>query len=167
LLKSCLNIEKDGAIIVSTPQEVAMADVRKEINFCKKTQIKILGVIENMNYFDTKLNKTQILKKVDGDGNKTVDCSNEIYSLIEKHNPGLLEKLILRNEVITKHNGGCETMAKDFNIPYITSVPLDKHLQMACDLGKPDMIINNIENEIGPATEIFLNVAQKIITNEL
>jgi Mrp family chromosome partitioning ATPase len=27
----------DGAIIVTTPQEVAMADVRKEINFCKKT----------------------------------------------------------------------------------------------------------------------------------
>jgi Mrp family chromosome partitioning ATPase len=27
----------DGAIIVTTPQEVAMADVRKEISFCKKT----------------------------------------------------------------------------------------------------------------------------------
>jgi Mrp family chromosome partitioning ATPase len=27
----------DGAVIVTTPQEVAMADVRKEINFCKKT----------------------------------------------------------------------------------------------------------------------------------
>lgn len=33
----------DGAIIVTTPQEVAMADVRKEINFCKKTgKIKFL-----------------------------------------------------------------------------------------------------------------------------
>ena len=29
----------DGALIVSTPQEVAMADVRKEINFCKKTKV--------------------------------------------------------------------------------------------------------------------------------
>lgn len=38
----------DGAIIVTTPQEISMADVRKEINFCKKTGIPILGVIENM-----------------------------------------------------------------------------------------------------------------------
>lgn len=33
----------DGALIVSTPQEVAMADVRKEINFCKKTKVDHCG----------------------------------------------------------------------------------------------------------------------------
>eukprot|EP00656_Telonema_subtile_P040786 TRINITY_DN45866_c0_g1_i1.p1 TRINITY_DN45866_c0_g1~~TRINITY_DN45866_c0_g1_i1.p1 ORF type:complete len:325 (+),score=90.01 TRINITY_DN45866_c0_g1_i1:144-1118(+) len=38
----------DGALIVSTPQEVALLDVRKEINFCRKAGIKVLGVIENM-----------------------------------------------------------------------------------------------------------------------
>lgn len=38
----------DGAIIVTTPQQVATADVRKEINFCKKVNFKILGIIENM-----------------------------------------------------------------------------------------------------------------------
>ena len=31
----------DGAVVVTTPQEVAMADVRKELNFCKKTSIKV------------------------------------------------------------------------------------------------------------------------------
>ncbi len=36
------------AVIVTTPQEVALADVRKSINFCKKVNIKILGVVENM-----------------------------------------------------------------------------------------------------------------------
>jgi Mrp family chromosome partitioning ATPase len=41
----------DGAIIVTTPQEVALLDVRKEINFCKKVNIPILGVIENMSTF--------------------------------------------------------------------------------------------------------------------
>lgn len=40
-----------GAIIVTTPQEVALSDVRKEINFCKKTQTPVLGVIENMSGF--------------------------------------------------------------------------------------------------------------------
>ena len=33
----------DGALIVTTPQEVAMADVRKEVNFCEKTGVKVLG----------------------------------------------------------------------------------------------------------------------------
>ncbi|KAH8702169.1 P-loop containing nucleoside triphosphate hydrolase protein [Talaromyces proteolyticus] len=37
-----------GAVLVTTPQAVATSDVRKEINFCTKTQIPVLGVIENM-----------------------------------------------------------------------------------------------------------------------
>ncbi|CAD7940455.1 unnamed protein product [Amoebophrya sp. A25] len=40
-----------GAIIVTSPQEVALADVRKEVNFCKKTGVPVLGVIENMSGF--------------------------------------------------------------------------------------------------------------------
>ena len=34
----------DGAVVITTPQEVSMADVRKELNFCKKTGEKILNV---------------------------------------------------------------------------------------------------------------------------
>lgn len=40
-----------GAIIVTTPQEVSLLDVRKEINFCRKVKIPILGVVENMSTF--------------------------------------------------------------------------------------------------------------------
>jgi ATP-binding protein involved in chromosome partitioning len=36
------------AIIVSTPQEVALADVRKSINFCRKVKLSIVGLVENM-----------------------------------------------------------------------------------------------------------------------
>lgn len=43
--------QPDGAIIVTTPQGVATADVRKEINFCKKVGFKILGIVENMSGF--------------------------------------------------------------------------------------------------------------------
>ncbi|ETN70040.1 hypothetical protein RB195_005406 [Necator americanus] len=41
----------DGAIIVSTPQEVSLLDVRKEVSFCHKTKVPILGVVENMAKF--------------------------------------------------------------------------------------------------------------------
>lgn len=36
------------AIVVTTPQKVALADVRKSINFCKTVKVEIAGVIENM-----------------------------------------------------------------------------------------------------------------------
>jgi Mrp family chromosome partitioning ATPase len=39
------------AIIVTTPQEVALADVRKSINFCKTVKMEIYGLIENMSGF--------------------------------------------------------------------------------------------------------------------
>lgn len=41
----------DGAIIVTTPQQVSVADVRRCINFCHKLSLKVLGVIENMSGF--------------------------------------------------------------------------------------------------------------------
>ncbi|UKZ72490.1 cytosolic Fe-S cluster assembly factor cfd1 [Trichoderma virens FT-333] len=40
-----------GAVVVTTPQAVATADVRKELNFCVKTGIRVLGVVENMSGF--------------------------------------------------------------------------------------------------------------------
>jgi len=40
-----------GAVVVCTPQEVALADVRKGVNMFKKVETPILGVIENMSYF--------------------------------------------------------------------------------------------------------------------
>ena len=37
-----------GAIIVTTPQEISLLDVRKEISFCEKTNVKVIGIVENM-----------------------------------------------------------------------------------------------------------------------
>ncbi|MDO9529853.1 MAG: iron-sulfur cluster carrier protein MrpORP [Syntrophales bacterium] len=41
----------DGAIIVTTPQELSLNDVRRCINFCKQVKVPVLGVIENMSGF--------------------------------------------------------------------------------------------------------------------
>ena len=40
-----------GAVVVSTPQEVALIDVRRGVSMFEKTHVPILGVIENMAYF--------------------------------------------------------------------------------------------------------------------
>jgi len=41
----------DGAVVITTPQEVSLMDVRKEINFCRKVGLPIIGVVENMSGF--------------------------------------------------------------------------------------------------------------------
>ena len=38
-------------MVVTTPQEVALLDVRKEVDFCRKANIKVLGIVENMSGF--------------------------------------------------------------------------------------------------------------------
>jgi len=48
LLKSA---DIDGAVLITTPQEVSLMDVRKEIDFCRKSNTPILGVVENMSGF--------------------------------------------------------------------------------------------------------------------
>jgi len=51
-LAICQHIDlPDGAIVVTTPQEVAAADVRKSIQFCRKLDLPILGIIQNMSQF--------------------------------------------------------------------------------------------------------------------
>ncbi|MDD5170055.1 MAG: Mrp/NBP35 family ATP-binding protein [Syntrophales bacterium] len=40
--------ESDGAIIVTTPQDLSLTDVRKSIDFCRQVKVPVIGVIENM-----------------------------------------------------------------------------------------------------------------------
>jgi ATP-binding protein involved in chromosome partitioning len=40
-----------GAVIVSTPQDLALIDARKGLNMFKRTDVPVLGIIENMSYF--------------------------------------------------------------------------------------------------------------------
>ncbi len=41
----------DGAIIVTTPQDVALTDVRKSVTFCRQVKLPVIGVVENMSGF--------------------------------------------------------------------------------------------------------------------
>jgi len=45
------NVPLAGAVIVSTPQDIALIDARKGINMFRKIEVPILGIIENMSYF--------------------------------------------------------------------------------------------------------------------
>ena len=43
--------DPDGAVIVTTPQALAIQDVRRSVMFCRKLELPVLGVIENMSGF--------------------------------------------------------------------------------------------------------------------
>ena len=47
------DVKIDGAIIVSTPQDLALMDVQRGIQMFDKTKIKIVGLVDNMSFFKT------------------------------------------------------------------------------------------------------------------
>lgn len=70
-------IVKDAkAIIVTTPQEVALADVRKSISFCKRVNMEVFGLIENMSGLTCPHCNTLIELFGSGGGEKTAQQFN-------------------------------------------------------------------------------------------
>lgn len=61
------------AVIVTTPQDVALADVRKSINFCRAIHMNVLGLIENMGPFDCPCCGKPIALFKSGGGQATAD----------------------------------------------------------------------------------------------
>ncbi|MBE7179699.1 MAG: Mrp/NBP35 family ATP-binding protein [Terriglobus roseus] len=65
----------DGAVLVTTPQEVALLDVRKEVDFCRKAGIRVLGIVENMAGFVCPgcKGESQIFRPTTGGARKLAD----------------------------------------------------------------------------------------------
>ncbi len=50
-LTLCQHVPLAGAVIVSTPQDMALADVRRGVAMFEKVNVPVLGIVENMSYF--------------------------------------------------------------------------------------------------------------------
>ena len=62
-LSLCQSFSIAGAVIVSTPQEISLLDVRKAINMFNKVNVEIVGMIQNMSYFENDGDKNYIFGK--------------------------------------------------------------------------------------------------------
>ncbi|KAF0296147.1 Cytosolic Fe-S cluster assembly factor nubp2 [Amphibalanus amphitrite] len=51
ILESLRQLRCDGAVLVTTPQNLAVGDVRRQVTFCRRTGLKVLGIVENMSGF--------------------------------------------------------------------------------------------------------------------
>jgi len=94
----------DGAVVVTTPQQLAVADVKKCIAFCKQLNLPVLGIVENMSGF------------------VCPHCNQ-------------------RTDIFGGDGG--RQMAKDLDVPFLGSIPIDSNMVPAADLGKPFIYYNN------------------------
>ncbi len=115
-------LPKAGAIIVTTPQDVSLLDSKKAINFAKKLNLKIYGLIENMS---------------------SLECPHcgKIINLF-------------KSDSVAK-------IAKQYEIPFLGSIPIDPEIVISGDSGKPLAMNNNFKT-----TEIFLLIANKILNKK-
>jgi Mrp family chromosome partitioning ATPase len=110
----------DGAVIVTTPQKVAAVDVRKSITFCRRLQVPVLGVVENMSGF-------------------VCPKCGEVTQILP--------------------SGGGKRIAKDMNVPFLGSIPMDPKIAEAGDSGRA-MLGQNSDSPMARAmTEIVSRLA--------
>ena len=62
-LSLCQSLSLKGAVIVSTPQEISLIDVRKSISMFRRVNVPILGIVQNMSYFEIEGKKNYIFGK--------------------------------------------------------------------------------------------------------
>ena len=119
----------DGAIIVTTPQEVSIIDVKKEINFCKKVGIRVIGVVENMSYLAMPLTEMRIQDPSDPGR----DLTDKFSEFLRSEN---LENCVACAQVFPPTKGGAEKMAQDMQVPFLGKIPLDTKVAMAAENGE-------------------------------
>lgn len=119
----------DGALVVSTPQEVSLMDVRKELSFCVKTKLRVLGVVENMAEYVCPLESLRFRDPKTGD-----DATQRALQALRERCPELLE-LSAVADVFPRAQGGAESMAQQFGVPFLGRVPLDPRITKACESG--------------------------------
>ncbi|KAM7278535.1 hypothetical protein ACFE04_005669 [Oxalis oulophora] len=119
----------DGAIIVTTPQQVSLIDVRKEVSFCKKVGVNVLGVVENMSGLCQPLTDFRFMNR----DNK--DITDEIIKCIKEKAPEMLD-VIACSEIFDSSGGGAAKMCSQVGVPFLGKVPLDPQLCKAAEEGK-------------------------------
>ncbi|KAL9677114.1 hypothetical protein QQ045_005341 [Rhodiola kirilowii] len=123
----------DGSIIVTTPQQVSLIDVRKEVSFCKKVNLSILGVVENMSGLSQPLTNFKFTK-LNSKGDQE-DISDWALKYINENAPEL-RNVIACSEVFDSSGGGAAKMCDEMDVPFLGKVPLDPQLCKAAEEGR-------------------------------
>jgi len=134
----------DGVVIVTTPQEVALLDSRKSINFAKTISVPVLGVVENMRGYTLRGTTTPKSKiSVNGPGGVPIDCHSD-----EEGNWEITLDVF--------KSGGGEDSSKEMGVPFLGALPFDPGIVRGGDDGV-HRIIAEPEGETARAFESIVN----------
>ena len=124
LLTFSQEIDIDGAVIVTTPQEIAIIDVKRGIEMFKRTNVKILGIIENMTSFTSDDGVEHFIFGKDGAKN-----------IAEKFNVELLGQIPINIDL---------RKGSDEGLPFLENKEVHKITNIFNNIGKN--IVNKLKN---------------------
>lgn len=137
--------DADGVVLVTTPQEVAVGDVRKSAAFVQKLELPILGVVENMSgltlHGKTAPNTTVVLDTGVGHVQAFADGKGEFMVVVD----------------VFKRGGG-QAMAEKLGVPFLGAVPLDLRVMEGGDEGKPFALAD----ADSPTRQAFRSIVAKL-----
>ncbi len=119
--------DADGVVLVTTPQEVAVGDVRKSAHFVEKLQLPILGVIENM---------SGLMLRGHARPNSTISLDTGHDRIVAATD----DKGDFTVVIDVFKRGGGKAMAEKLGVPFLGSVPLDVNIMHGGDEGKPYLL---------------------------
>lgn len=144
-------LDISGALIVTTPQDIALADVRKGADMFKKVNTPVLGVIENMSGL-------VIEGKVLASDGKPAQVKIDIMGkeTVETDKDG---KFSIRYDIFKR--GGGEAESKRLGVPLLGVIPISGEIVDSTDSGKPIVL----SNPKSPISAIYNSIADKVMEN--
>ncbi len=137
----------DGVVIVTTPQEVALLDSRKSINFAKTISIPVIGVVENMSGYTI---------KGETEPNTKIAIHGPSGSLIETNSDSEGNWSITLD--VFKSGGG-EDAAGNLSVPFLGSLPFDPGIVRGGD----DGVHRIVAEPSGATAQAFDKIVEKVI----
>lgn len=85
-LSICQQVPVDGALVISTPQDVALLDATKGIEMFRNVNVPVLGLVQNMSFFTCpKCNETTHVFGRDGVERKAKDLNVDVLADVPLH----------------------------------------------------------------------------------
>ena len=141
-----------GAVIITTPQDIALADVRKGADMFRKVHTPILGVVENM----SGLQLEGMVKTADGIAQKNLKM---VFQGIDQE-VNTDEEGNFSFPIDLFKSGGGEEESERLGVPLLGKIPISMEVMSATDRGKP-IILSNPQSTV---SEIFRDITENIIS---
>lgn len=123
------SIEVDAAILVTTPSELALSDVKRGVGVFEPYNVPIAGIVENMATYNWD-GREAVLKLLD-----TLKIDSEDQATLDR-----IKKILDTTRSIRIFGNHTKDMCSEVKLPLITSIPLDIALQNDNDAGTPYML---------------------------